>query len=228
MRAGHAFTSAQAAAAAVVLARLARGRRRRAPLTAVPRPPPPDGPVVSVVDPRARRGGAASRRAWRRCAGDPDVAELLVVDDRSSDATAEVARAGGARVCAGADSPAGWAGKPGRCSRALEAATGDVVVLFLDADTRPRPGLVRALAALARAEDADLVPAGPRFLCARRAERLLHPAMAGDDRLPRRGRATCPAASRRRRGRSPTASACSCAAGPSRPGAGGRACAGAT
>ena len=32
--------------------------------------------------------------------------------------------------------------------------------------------------ALAGAEDADLVSAGPRFLCATAAERLLHPAMA--------------------------------------------------
>jgi dolichol-phosphate mannosyltransferase len=109
--------------------------------------------------------------------GDADVAELLVVDDRSSDATAAVAVAGGARVVPGAPLPRGWAGKAWALHQGAEAARGDWV-LFLDADTRPRPGLARALVALAEAEGADLVSAGPRFLCHGAAERLLHPAMA--------------------------------------------------
>lgn len=66
----------------------------------------------------------------RRAGGSGLVDEVVVVDDGSADATAEVARAAGARVVATA---AGGRGK-GRAMRAgLEAAGGDVVV-YLDAD----------------------------------------------------------------------------------------------
>jgi dolichol-phosphate mannosyltransferase len=49
------------------------------------------------------------------------------------------------------------------------------VVVSLDADTRPRPGLAGALAAAL--EQADFVTAGARFVCEEAGERLLHPSM---------------------------------------------------
>jgi dolichol-phosphate mannosyltransferase len=172
---GRAFTAAQGLAAVAVLSRLARGRRRRAPLAAggAGAELPPGG--VSVVIPardEVRRLGPclSALRA------DPDVGELIVVDDCSTDATAALAREAGARVVAGAPLPAGWAGKPWALEQGTRAARGEVLV-FLDADTRPAPGLVRAVAALA-ATQADLVSAAPRFVCEGRAERLLHAAMA--------------------------------------------------
>jgi len=158
----------QAAAAGVVLTRLARGRDRLAPLVAgAPRR------SVSVVVPardEARRIGPCLE-ALR---ADPGVGEVIVVDDRSGDGTAAVARSHGARVVEGAELPAGWVGKPWALQQGLEAATGEVVV-SLDADTRPRPGLVGALdAALA---EADWVMCGPRFVCDTAGERWLHPSM---------------------------------------------------
>ena len=87
---------------------------------------------------------------------------MIVVDDGSTDGTADVARAHGARVVAGRELPPGWVGKPWALQQGLEAASGDVVV-SLDADTRPRPGLVGALAGALR--DADFVTAGARFVC---------------------------------------------------------------
>jgi len=92
-----------------------------------------------------------------------------VVDDGSTDATAAIAAAAGARVVP-AGRREGWVGKPWALQRGLEAASGDVVVA-LDADTRPRPGLIGALAAAL--EDADLVTAGARFEHAG----WVHPAM---------------------------------------------------
>lgn len=160
----------QAPAAALVLGRLARGRRRRAPLDAGA--PAPDGSVSVVVPARdEERRLAACLEPLR---GDPDVTELLVVDDESTDATARVAAAHGARVVRGAPLPAGWAGKAWALQQGLEAARGEYVV-FVDADARPRPGLARAL--VAALGDDDLLSAGPRFNCASAGERLLHPAL---------------------------------------------------
>jgi dolichol-phosphate mannosyltransferase len=158
---------AQAAAGAVVLARLSRGRRRRPPLG-----PARTGRSVSVVIP-ARDEERRIAGCLAGLSGDPDVSEVIVVDDGSRDRTAEVAREHGATVLAGVERP-GWVGKPWALQQGLEAATGEVVV-SLDADTRPRPGLAGALAeALA---DADLVTASARFDCATAGERLLHPSM---------------------------------------------------
>jgi dolichol-phosphate mannosyltransferase len=167
-----AFVCAQACAAATVLARMARGRRRREPLRAG-RSPPPRG-LISVVIP-AREEARRIGPCLDGLRADPDLGEIIVVDDRSSDTTADVALAGGAHVIAGDDLPEGWYGKAWALQQGLEAARGDIVV-FLDADTRPRPGLVRELAALL--DEVDLVTAGPRFRCDSAAERLLHPAMA--------------------------------------------------
>ncbi len=154
---------AQAGAGAVVLARLARGRSRRPPLAAAR-----TTERVSVVIP-ARDEAERIGPCLAGIAGDPDVLEVIVVDDGSADATAAIAAAAGARVVTGRPKP-GWVGKPWALQQGLEAARGDVVVT-LDADTRPRPGLIGALvAALA---EADLVTAGARFTAAG----WVHPAM---------------------------------------------------
>jgi dolichol-phosphate mannosyltransferase len=161
----------QVVAGAVALRRLARGRVRHPPL-AVPPAPVAAAATVSVVIP-ARDEAERIGPCLGALRGHPDVLELIVVDDGSSDATAAIAHAHGARVLDGAPLPAGWVGKPWALQQGLEAASGDVVV-SLDADTRPRPGLVRALAGAL--EDADLVTAGCRFACDTAGERWLHPA----------------------------------------------------
>jgi hopene-associated glycosyltransferase HpnB len=105
---------------------------------------------------------------------------VLLVDDESSDGTADVAAALGAarpgrlRVIAGQPAPAGWAGKVWAMAQGLRAAGGAELVLFTDADIAYAPG---ALSALVRA-------AGGRALVSQMAllrtdataERLLIPA----------------------------------------------------
>ncbi len=92
--------------ALLVLTRLARGRRLKPPL--VPGAPDPPG-TVSVVVP-ARDEEARSAGVLEPLRGERGVSEVLVVDDESSDRTAEVAERLGARVLRGAQLPEGWTG----------------------------------------------------------------------------------------------------------------------
>ena len=105
---------------------------------------------------------------------DPAVGEVVVVDDRSEDGTADLARSLGARVVAGAPLPEGWVGKQWALQQGIEAARSKVVVL-LDADTRVRSGLVGAV--LEELGEADLVSVAPRFVCRDALLRWLHPSM---------------------------------------------------
>jgi dolichol-phosphate mannosyltransferase len=106
----------------------------------------------------------------------PGVGEVIVVDDQSSDATAEIARQAGATVIAGTPLPDGWAGKAWALQQGITAASSDWVVT-LDADTRPDSQLPTALVARAVADRYDLLTVGGRFECPTPASRWLHPAM---------------------------------------------------
>jgi 4,4'-diaponeurosporenoate glycosyltransferase len=94
--------------------------------------------VVSVVIP-ARNEEANLGRLLGSLARQRDApAEVIVVDDRSSDATADLARRGGATVLTGTEPPPGWNGKCWACHQGAVAASGDCLV-FLDADVTLAP-----------------------------------------------------------------------------------------
>jgi 4,4'-diaponeurosporenoate glycosyltransferase len=72
--------------------------------------------------------------------------QILVVNDASTDRTAEAAREHGACVMNSHPPPEGWRGKRWACHQGTQAATGELL-LFLDADTWFGPeGLARVLA----------------------------------------------------------------------------------
>ncbi|GAA1919519.1 glycosyltransferase family 2 protein [Nocardioides hwasunensis] len=101
-------------------------------------------PAVSVVVP-ARDEEASLPALLRSVAAlDPPVAEVVVVDDGSVDATAAVTRAAGAVVVPAPAPPPGWTGKAWACHVGAEATSGDVLLL-LDADTVLAPDALAGL-----------------------------------------------------------------------------------
>jgi 4,4'-diaponeurosporenoate glycosyltransferase len=104
---------------------------------------PPAGPCamesVSIIIP-ARDEEENLPRLLRSIGGSTiRPAEVLVVDDGSTDRTAMLARSLGARVLAPGERPAGWTGKSWACYQGAQSARGEVF-LFLDADTSFVPG----------------------------------------------------------------------------------------
>lgn len=72
------------------------------------------------------------------------LAEVVVVDDGSVDATAPVARAAGATVLPASPPPPGWTGKAWACQLGADATSGELL-LFLDADTVLAPDSLAGL-----------------------------------------------------------------------------------
>jgi len=121
--------------------------------------------------------------------------EVVVVDDSSSDGTAAVAAAHGARVVDAGEPPPGWLGKPWACSRGVETSRGEVIVL-LDADVRlGDDGLREVLAAASRLAPDGLLSVQPHHLVERPYEHLsafcnIVPVMASAIGAPGQRRAT--------------------------------------
>jgi 4,4'-diaponeurosporenoate glycosyltransferase len=118
-------------------------------LWAVPRcrPAPGGGDQsdVAMVVP-ARDEEATLPRLLASLAGPVQPGQLVVVDDDSSDRTAEVAARGGARVVPCPPLPPGWTGKAWACWTGT-MATDRPVLVFLDADTELEPGGLGAILA---------------------------------------------------------------------------------
>src|SRR5262249_34994694 len=157
------------------------GARRAAAL-----PPPARRCVVVLIPPRneARVIGTTvaslAQQTFKR------VIHLIVIDDASSDGTAEAAvaaaRAAGASprltLLRGAALPVGWTGKLWALSQGVAAAAqlNADYLLLTDADICHGPTSVASLVADAEAHDRDLVSRMVKLSTATSAERLLIPA----------------------------------------------------
>lgn len=168
----------QVVAGAVVIVRLSRGRERGAPLR--PGAPAPISSISIVIPARdeAERIGPLLEALSRT---GPAVREILVVDDRSSDATGTVvARHAAAepriRLISGVEPTGAWVGKQHALQQGLAEAAAPWT-LCLDADARPDPALPDALVAAAAERGFDALTAGPRFAVDTTGETILHPAL---------------------------------------------------
>jgi glycosyltransferase involved in cell wall biosynthesis len=108
-----------------------------------------------------------------------DVAEIVVLDDQSSDDTAAVVRFAAkanprVRLVHGTPPPPGWAGKNWACHQLAAIARGDIL-LFCDADVLLAPGAVDACLAQMYAQRAEVFSVFPRQRTGTLGERLLVP-----------------------------------------------------
>ena len=104
---------------------------------------------VSIVVPARNEARAIERTLRAFLAQDYEHFEVILVDDRSSDGTGDIARAiGDPRlvVISGEETPPGWLGKPWAMEQGSQAARGDLL-LFVDADVHYAPATLRAAVA---------------------------------------------------------------------------------
>ncbi len=137
---------------------------------------------VSVLIPARNEERSIEACLASLLAQDCPVHEIILLDDRSEDATREIAErlgfstnpAAPRRIMEGTLLPDGWTGKANACRQLASQATGDYL-LFTDADTVHEPHCVRATVAYAESTGADLLSAWPRQETVTFVERLVIP-----------------------------------------------------
>jgi glycosyltransferase involved in cell wall biosynthesis len=140
---------------------------------------PPNAPVVSVIVPARNERTNIGTCVRSILAGEYPRIELVIVDDRSTDGTADAARAASAgdervRIIENPELPAGWFGKPWACTTGAANARGEMLC-FTDADARHGPRLVsRAMAAMA-ARQLDMLSVAGHQELASFWERVVQP-----------------------------------------------------
>ncbi len=143
--------------------------------------PHPEGPLVSILVPARNEELNIGPCLRSLLAQDHPYCEVILLDDASTDSTAEIARGLGftengtvSRLIRGQPLPEGWTGKCWACHQLAQQARGEFL-FFTDADTEHAPGTVSALLAYAGRRRADLVSAWPRLVTVTWGERLILP-----------------------------------------------------
>jgi chlorobactene glucosyltransferase len=125
-----------------------------------PSPPPPDAPLISICIPARDEEQNIRTCVESALAQDYPNFEVIVLDDRSTDATPRIlgeiaSRDSRLRLLNGSDLPFGWAGKPHALHQASAAARGGWLC-FVDADTFLSPSALSSCYAKAIETRADL------------------------------------------------------------------------
>lgn len=125
-----------------------------------PTPPPSNPPIISVCIPARNEERNIRACVEAALAQDYPNLEVIVLDDRSTDATSEILRQLAAqndklKIISGSDLPKGWAGKPHALFQASAIAHGDWLC-FVDADTFLSPATLSSCYVKALETQADM------------------------------------------------------------------------
>ncbi len=125
-----------------------------------PAPPPVNAPLISICVPARNEENNIRKCVESALAQDYHNLEIIVLDDRSTDATPSVlkeiaARHSRLRVIRGVELLSGWAGKPHALYQAAQSARGEWLC-FVDADTTLAPQALSSCYAKALDTQADL------------------------------------------------------------------------
>ena len=126
---------------------------------------PKNRPLVSIVIPARNEARIIERSVRAFLAQDYDDFEVIVVNDRSTDATGEILHSftdPRLTVIDGSETPAGWLGKPWALEQATARARGELL-LIVDADLIYAPAALRAAVAELEFEEAGMITLLPRF-----------------------------------------------------------------
>ncbi len=124
-------------------------------------------PRVSIVIPARDEASGIEGALRSHLAQDYPDFEVVVVDDRSADATPRILAKVAAedprlRVVAGAEPPEGWLGKPHALHQGAARATGELL-LFADADVRYDPTALREAVSMLQDRRLELLAFFPRL-----------------------------------------------------------------
>ncbi len=125
-------------------------------------------PFVSIVVPARNEARDIQDAVASFCGQDYPAFEVIVVDDGSTDATPDIlrelqARHANLKVVPGREPPAGWLGKPNALEMGRREARGEWM-LFVDADIRYAPDLLRRAMAFILPREAAMLAVGPNFV----------------------------------------------------------------
>ena len=142
------------------------------------RPVDKHSPFVSVMIPARNEAAVIENTIKHLMAQDYPHYEVLLLDDNSTDGTAEIAQqAGNLTVIKGQPLPDGWSGKNWACHQMQQVAQGDIF-LFTDADVIWEEGGLNALVSNMQRTQADLYTVWSTQQTITWGERLVVPMMA--------------------------------------------------
>ncbi len=140
---------------------------------------PVELPFVSILVPARNEEGKIGRCLASLIAQNYPRLEIIVIDDRSTDNTAQIIESFAQidhriKFVHGKDAPAGWIGKCNALAHAVGHASGDWYV-FTDADTCHKPNSIRDAVYFAMNSDADLASFLPMQELGSFPEKLIMP-----------------------------------------------------
>lgn len=155
--------------------------RNRFYFTNLPDVSPPDESLkLSILIPARNEETVIETVTRSACNQDYKNFEVIVVDDKSEDNTAEILNRlhqefpDRLKVLEGTEKPDSWLGKPWACHTLSEAATGDLY-MFIDADTELSKDIAGKVVAQFNSEDIGMITLWPQQILKTYSENMILP-----------------------------------------------------